>query len=140
MQPDEWNKIAADYEERVKSIRIMPTADQQDIRNLVSSIDAVLTKAMFDLTRATNAYELLAAQCTTTISELALQGKSNGMSDERAKNYARVEASKIKIIDRKLEAQRRMVFMQNVVDLLKAKHDLLLIDYGILKTEAGLAR
>lgn len=147
MAIEDWNTRARFYQDVITSIKILPTMEGQDIRNVVAALDEVLNEAFFDLSEAQADYEAANASLQTKLAEYFLEGKDTpdagsrsggGMSDEKAKSYSRLKAAQSGEIALKLEAERRLTFMENVIDLLKEKRSLLLISYGTVKIESDL--
>jgi hypothetical protein len=142
-----WADRANHYETRIKDIRILPIMEGQDIRQVVAAMDEVLNEAFFDLSEVQSNYEETNAILQTRIAELFLEGKDapeggargGGMSDEKAKAYSRAKVSEEGIVAMKLEAERTLTFMENVISLLKEKRALLTVSYGTVKIESTLA-
>jgi hypothetical protein len=143
-----WAERVEYYQGHIKEVRILPTMEGQDIRNVVAALDEVINEAFFDLSEVQADYEAANAELQTKLAEYFLEGKDTpdsgsrggGMSDEKAKSYSRVKAAEGGEVALKLEAERRLTFMENVVSLLKEKRSLLVISYGTVKFESDLVQ
>jgi hypothetical protein len=122
--------------------------DGQEIREVVASMDEVLNEAFFDLSEVQADYEELNSILQTRTAELFLQGKDTpdpgargggGMSDEKAKAFSRAQAAEEGLVAMKLEAERKLTFMENVINLMKEKRALLTVSYGTVKIESQLS-
>lgn len=139
MNQEEWREKEAYYERKVKEIIIPMDIDVSSLKRLISEIDALLTEAVFDYTRAKNAKEQLTRQAKTYQKQYFLYYKrEQKMSDKACDAAATSSANKEGILEQEAIAIERYNFMETVVGILRDKREMLITENGVLKLEAGL--
>jgi len=136
---EEWDReVGSIYEEKIQGIVISSSITESDIKELISKIDDLLNTAFFDYSRAKSAYESQDRNERATTKEYFVMYKDEGNTDRMSDSLAVKKVKSEGVISRVNEARRRYNFMQVVVDLLRAKRDMLITDSGVLKLEASL--
>jgi hypothetical protein len=141
----EWEQLSKIYNEKIKAIRIKESADPKELRSIISKIDEVLNLAAFDHARAQYDFATKDACLETQTSRFFLEGKNtltektgrgaSGMSDEKAKQYARSHIENKGYVEAQIKAQYRLTYLKNIIFLMDQKRQLLMIMHGVNKIE-----
>ncbi|MDQ7094185.1 hypothetical protein REC12_11350 [Desulfosporosinus sp. PR] len=140
-----WADKMRTYEQEVSAIQIPPEPDKTDITRLESLIDTLYAKARFDLSRAKTTFERMTRLWKDTKTESYLIVKEGTQKEREALSiqFARkrkVEGSELTIENALNIAEERYFYMEAVVDILRGKHNSLVIALGCAKLEKDLTR
>lgn len=144
MADNSWAEKMKNYERDVSSIQVPAEPDKTDITRLECLIDNLYSKARFDLSRAKASYERINRLWKDTKTESYLiatgtQKEREAMSIQFARKR-KVGDSELTIESALNIAEERYFYMEAVVDILRGKHNSLVIALGAAKLEKDLIR
>lgn len=150
----EWQIKEDWYVDQCNKLQFSSTLTPADLQNLAIRVDALLTTARFDYAFVNQTYEAYNTQYknekdasfVTLKLNLPAQYSSLKLTVDEMKGVVANELKTRKwngtsyTLLKLLEIySKRTIFMQNVIDLLKDKKDLLITHSGILKMENSLS-
>ncbi|EHQ88256.1 hypothetical protein [Desulfosporosinus youngiae] len=144
MADSSWAEKMRSYEREIANIQVPAEPDKTDITRLESLIDTLYSKARFDLARAKTAFERTNRLWKDTKTESYLlatgtQKEREAMSIQFARKR-KVGDSDLTIESALNIAEERYFYMEAVVDILRGKHNSLVIALGAAKLEKDLTR
>jgi hypothetical protein len=142
MTKAEWQRREEYYEAELKKIKVSDAPNTAEIKRISSQIDTLFTEAIFDYARAKAADDKIKGLLERTLAKY----KTGKNAEERklsaiqsAENYPLGEDKSENLYELKDETNRRMVFMDSVLNALKFKYNLVNMTYGSLKIESQLS-
>lgn len=126
------------YRDKVTQIRIGASIDSAGIRNILAQIDELYNQAYFDALEAYAEAEKIDAEYTAAAHQFIFDGKTQGMTDEKARAHSKIELHSQGYVDKKLEASQHKEFMEAIIQLLKEKKEMVGLNYGLLKIESSM--